>query len=74
MSVENFDDLLERVSQERLQSLLAAQVLWDADRTERLHENTSKDLAEHRCITLLYHRQYMMQEVLGAVLVWNKGA
>jgi hypothetical protein len=74
MSVENFDDVVRRVSQKRLQALLAAQVLWDADRTERLHKRTSHDLAEQVCITLLYQRQYMMQDVLGACFGIEQGS
>ncbi len=35
MNVENVDDLVQRISQLRLQELLATQVLWDADRTRR---------------------------------------
>jgi Helix-turn-helix of DDE superfamily endonuclease len=74
MSVENFDDVVARVSQKRLESLLSKQVLWDAERTERLHERTSGELPEQVCITLLYQRQYMTQEVLGACFGIEQGS
>lgn len=74
MSVENFDNLVERISQRRFQELLAQQVLWDADRIGRMHERTSRDLAEQVCITLLYQRQYMVQEVLGACFGIEQGS
>jgi hypothetical protein len=56
MSVEQFDTLVQRVNHHCLQDLLAGQVLWDAERTERLYKRTNKDLAEQVCITLLYQR------------------
>lgn len=74
LCVEDFDDVVRRVSQQRFQELLARQVLWDRDRTERLHERTSGDLAEQVCITLLYQRQYMMQEVLAACFGIEQGS
>jgi DDE superfamily endonuclease/Helix-turn-helix of DDE superfamily endonuclease len=74
LSVEQFDHLVQRVDQHRLDDLLARQVLWDAERTERLHKRTNNDLAEHVCITLLYQRQYMMQEVLGACFGIEQGS
>jgi hypothetical protein len=74
LSVANFDDLVKRVRQQRLKDLLTRQVLWEAERTERFHERTSRDLAEHVCITLLYQRQYMMQEVLGACFGIEQGS
>jgi hypothetical protein len=74
LSVEDFDALVVRVKHCRLEELLASQVLWDEDRTKRLHERTSTDLAEQVCITLLYQRQYMMQEVLGACFGIEQGS
>jgi hypothetical protein len=74
LRIEDFDDVVRRVSQLRLRELLARQVLWDAERTERLHERTSGNLAEQVCITLLYQRQYMMQEVLGACFGIEQGS
>jgi hypothetical protein len=74
MSIECFDDLVRRVSQQRLEELLSTQVLWDAERTRRMHERTSSDLAEQVCITLLYQRQYMVQEVLGACFGIEQGS
>lgn len=74
LSVEDFDAVVERVSKRRLDELLARQVLWGAERTRRLHERTSRDLPEHVCITLLYQRQYMMQEVLGACFGIEQGS
>jgi hypothetical protein len=74
MSVENFDQVLKRVTQLRLEALLSARICWEAERVVRLHERTSEDLAEQLCITLLYQRQYMTQEVIGASFGIKQGS
>jgi hypothetical protein len=74
VNVADVDAIVSRVSALRLQELLSQQVLWDAERTERLHKRTSADLAEHVCITLLYQRHYMVQEVLGACFGIDQGS
>jgi hypothetical protein len=43
LSVENVDDLVRRISQQRLEKLLSTHVLWDAERTRRMHECSSRD-------------------------------
>jgi Helix-turn-helix of DDE superfamily endonuclease len=74
ISVENFDDVVRRVSHQRREHLVAHQVLWDTEGTERFHERTGTELAEHVCITLLYQRQYMVEEVLGACFDIDQGS
>ena len=74
MSVERFDRLVERIKEHRLRELRQKRVLWEDDRIQRLHERTSTDLAEQVCITLLYQRHYMTQEVLSACFDLEQGS
>jgi hypothetical protein len=74
ITVTDFDLLIQRLKAVRLGMMLKRRVLWESERIQRLHERTSDDIATDVCITLLYQRQYMTQEVLAACFDMEQGS
>ena len=74
ITVTDFDLLLQRLKAIRLDMMLKRRVLWEPERVQRLHERTSQEMATDVCITLLYQRQYMTQEVLAACFGMEQGS
>ena len=66
VSVEQFDAIFEKLYQAELQHQKRYHSLWRKERVERLVARNEKTLREYLCITLLYIRQYNIQEVLAA--------
>lgn len=74
ITVADFDLLVKRVKAVRLAAMLKRRVIWEPERVQRLHERTSKTIATDVCMTLLYQRQYMTQEVVAACFGIEQGA
>jgi len=74
VSVAEFDAIVVGVKAERLEQLKRELVLWDEPRISKIHSRSGQILSRDVAITLLYQRQYMTQEVLGACFGMDQGS
>ena len=65
VSVDQFDSIFEKLCDLELQHQLHRHTLWRRERVEKMVESNRSNLREYLCITLLYIRQYTIQEVLA---------
>lgn len=65
MSVEQFDAIFEKLYAYEFSYQQSRHRLWRKERVEKMVEKNSATLREYLCITLLYLRQYNIQEVLA---------
>lgn len=64
--LDEFDALFEKIAAAALAQQQARHGLWTPERVARLVHTYRATLREHLCITLLYLRQYPLQDVLAA--------
>lgn len=65
VSVEQFDAIFEKLYELELQYQYRRHCLWRRERVEKMVAGNIENLREYLCITLLYIRQYNIQEVLA---------
>ena len=73
LHVDEFDALFDKVYKTELARQYKNHGLWTAERVERLVVRYKSTLQEHVCLTLLYLRQYPLQEVLAASFELSQG-
>jgi len=66
VSIEQFDAMYTKLSEHELLQQQGSHPLWRQERVERMVGKSAEVLREYLCITLLYIRQYNIQEVLAA--------
>lgn len=65
VSIEQFDSIFEKLCDLELQYQYRRHRLWRKERIEKMVAGNTANLREYLCITLLYIRQYNIQEVLA---------
>ena len=65
VSVEQFDAIFEKLYEYDFLVQLHRHRLWRKERVEKMVKKSAPTLREYLCITLLYIRQYNIQEVLA---------
>ena len=65
VTVEQFDEIFEKVLAHELSHQQRRHQLWLKERVVRMVNKNTATLREHLCITLLYLRQFNIQEVLA---------
>ena len=66
VSVEQFDSIFEKLYELELEFHYSRHRLWRKERVDKMVANNVENLREYLCITLLYLRQYNIQEVIAA--------
>lgn len=73
VNVEQFDAIYEKLYQLELSRQKGRHCLWREERVERLVASNAGNLKEYLCITLLYLRQYQIQESLATAFRVSQG-
>ncbi len=73
LHVDEFDALFDKIYKTELARQYKNHVLWTAERVERLVVGYKSTLQEHVSLTLLYLRQYPLQEVFVASFERSQG-
>lgn len=71
--LDEFDALFDHIYAVELAQQQARHGLWSPERVERLVHKYRPTLREHLCVTLLYLRQYPLQDVLAASFDLSQG-
>lgn len=71
--LDEFDALFDKIYAAELARQQARHRLWTPARGERLVQKYRPTLREHLCVTLLYLRQYPLQDVLAASFDLSQG-
>lgn len=66
VSIEQFDAIYTKLYEYELLHRQGSHPLWRRERVERMIARSTEVLREYLCITLLYLRQYNIQEILAA--------
>lgn len=74
VTVEQFDALFEQLYQRMLDDYRRRHRLWREERLRTLLERYRQTYREHLCITILYLRQYMIQETLAATYALHQAS
>jgi len=71
--LDEFDALFDKIYAAELAQQQTRHGLWTPERVERLVQKYRPTLREHLCVTLLYLRQYPLQDVLAASFNLSQG-
>lgn len=73
LDVSEFDALFDKIYKAELARQYKNHGLWTAERVEHLVARYESTLREHLCLTMLYLRQYPLQDVLAAGFELSQG-
>lgn len=73
VSIEQFDLIFEKLYQFELFNQRRRHPLWREERVEKLVANNAANLREYLCITLLYLRQYHIQDSIATAFGISQG-